>query len=57
MKHTLLNLFLMVLILGGALVLTQWFASNMYNRCPQCRTLNAKRRLLCRSCGASLREF
>ena len=45
-------------VLGGILVvsalITNWFARNMYNRCGQCGTLNAKRRTHCRACNTEI---
>lgn len=45
---------LAVLILGGAYLVTHLFARAMYVVCPQCRTLNARRRRQCRKCGHAL---
>jgi hypothetical protein len=49
---------LSIAVLGGILVIsaliTNWFARSMYNRCPDCATLNAKRRTNCRSCGKAV---
>ncbi|MCH2693176.1 MAG: hypothetical protein MK025_00495 [Acidobacteriia bacterium] len=50
----LLNIFLLVLILGGSAVLTNWFTRIMYTRCHKCGALNAKRRNECRICAQSL---
>jgi len=44
------NICLLILILGGSALVTQWFAHNMYNRCQKCGSLNAKRRSSCRVC-------
>ena len=46
-----LNAGLIVLILGTSALATKAYASAMYNRCPKCETLNAKRRHACRTCG------
>jgi len=54
MRQTLLNVALVVGILGFSAVVTQLFARAMYLTCPQCHTLNARRRSLCRKCGATL---
>ncbi|HEY2932414.1 MAG TPA: hypothetical protein VGK99_11780 [Acidobacteriota bacterium] len=54
MQQALLNFLLAAVILGVAFVITQWFAGNMYYRCSNCGTLNAKRRDKCRSCGAAI---
>ncbi len=54
MKETLLNVGLVVAILGGSALITQLFARAMYITCPKCRTLNARRRDLCRNCGEPL---
>ncbi len=56
MDSTLLNIALAVAILGGSAVVTHLFARAMYIRCRECRTLNARRRVLCRHCGQELRE-
>jgi len=50
----LINLVLLVGILGGSALITQWFTGKMYNRCSRCRGLNAKRRSQCRLCGNPL---
>ena len=54
MKDALLS----VAVLGGILVvsafITNWFARTMYNRCPDCGTLNAKRRTNCRACNREI---
>ena len=54
MKDTLLS----VAVLGGILVvsafITNWFARTMYIRCPDCGTLNAKRRTHCRACNTQI---
>ena len=54
MSETLLNAALAVAILGVSGLITHLFARAMYITCPQCRTLNARRRSQCRSCGESL---
>ncbi len=46
-----LNAGLLVLILGSSAWATKAYAGAMYNRCPECETLNAKRRPACRTCG------
>ncbi len=46
-----MELLLVLAILIVAAVATQLFARAMYNRCPECGTLNAKRRVQCRNCG------
>ena len=51
MLDFLLNAGLIVLILGSSAWATKAYASAMYNRCPDCETLNAKRRPACRTCG------
>lgn len=56
MKETLLNLALVIAILGGSALVTHLFARAMYITCPKCRTLNARRRKQCRSCGEPLRR-
>jgi len=54
LKDALLN----VAVLGGILVvsafITNWFARTMYIRCPECGTLNAKRRTHCRACNTEI---
>ena len=47
----LINILLLVGTLGGSAFITQWFTGRMYNRCPRCKGLNAKRRSQCRLCG------
>ena len=54
LKETLLNIILAVVILAGSYVIMHFFARAMYVRCPGCRTLNARRRNLCRNCGDEL---
>ena len=53
---TLLEIVLVVAILGGSALLTHLFARVMYVTCPKCRTLNARRRSKCRTCGEPLSE-
>lgn len=53
-SSTFLQIALAVAILGGAAVITHLFARAMYVTCPNCRTLNARRRDQCRKCGHSL---
>ena len=54
MRAALLNFAVLVLILGGAFWLTNWFAGAMYNKCAGCGSLNAKRRMKCRVCGEEI---
>lgn len=54
MSETLLNAALVLAILGLSAVATHLFARAMYVTCPKCRTLNARRRSVCRSCGEPL---
>jgi formate dehydrogenase maturation protein FdhE len=56
MHQTLLDIALAVGILGASAVITQLFARAMYLTCSRCQTLNARRRIQCRKCGATLRE-
>ena len=56
MKETLLNVALVIAILGGSALVTQLFTRAMYITCPKCRTLNARRRGVCRKCGWELRK-
>jgi hypothetical protein len=51
-----MSIALVVGILGISAVLTNMFARGMYNRCPSCGNLNAKRRLNCRICNHKLYE-
>ncbi|MBA3805147.1 MAG: hypothetical protein H0X14_05480 [Acidobacteria bacterium] len=53
MKDSLISLVVLVGILLGSALITNWFARHMYNRCAACGTLNAKRRTQCRECGAA----
>jgi rRNA maturation endonuclease Nob1 len=55
LKDTLLSIAVLAAILIVSALITNWFARTMYNRCPACATLNAKRRAECRSCGHALR--
>jgi hypothetical protein len=55
LKDTLLSIGLLAVILIVSALITNWFARTMYNRCPSCATLNAKRRAQCRSCDGALR--
>jgi hypothetical protein len=50
-----LSIAVLVAILVGAAVITEWFARAMYIRCPACKTLNARRRTQCRACESPLR--
>lgn len=52
----LLNIALAVVILGGAFLLTHFFARWMYITCTSCGTLNARRRSQCRKCAEPLRD-
>jgi len=54
--RTLLEIVLVVAILGGSALVTHLFARAMYVTCPKCRTLNARRRSKCRTCGEPLSE-
>ena len=55
MRTTLLQFMLVVAILGVSAVVTNLFARAMYLNCLKCGTLNARRRIVCRSCGENLR--
>ncbi|HEV2350723.1 MAG TPA: hypothetical protein VG028_12850 [Terriglobia bacterium] len=55
MSSTLQQILLVVGILGVSAVVTNLFARAMYITCSKCGTLNARRRIACRSCGESLR--
>lgn len=50
-SENILGIVVVVAILGGAFVFTQWFTRRMYNKCPKCGVLNALRRDRCRECG------
>jgi len=54
MRSTLLQIMLVVAILGVSAVVTNLFARAMYITCLKCGTLNARRRIVCRSCGEKL---
>jgi hypothetical protein len=54
MAETLMNVVLAVAILGVSAVLTELYARKMYNRCPRCASLNARRRTHCRVCGETV---
>jgi hypothetical protein len=54
MSSTLVSIGLVVAILGGSALVTHFFARAMYVTCSGCRTLNARRRSACRSCGRPL---
>lgn len=56
MSDTFLNAALAIVILGASALLTHLFARAMYVTCPKCRTLNARRRVVCRKCGRELRK-
>lgn len=56
MNSTLVSMALVVAILGASAIITHFFARAMYLTCPRCRTLNARRRIQCRSCGWELRR-
>ncbi len=47
---------LVAAILAVSALVTHLFARAMYLTCPQCRTLNARRRIHCRACGRELRK-
>lgn len=54
MWETLLSVALAVGILVLSAILTNLYARGMYNRCPACGSLNAKRRTHCRVCHQPL---
>lgn len=54
MGLTLLATALVVAILAVSAVVTHLFARAMYLTCPNCRALNARRRIQCRNCGEQL---
>ena len=51
MRETFLDVALVIAILGGSALITHLFARAMYITCPNCHTLNARRRIRCRNCG------
>lgn len=51
LADTLLTIVVLGAILVVSAVLTNLYARAMYITCPECRTLNAKRRTHCRQCG------
>ena len=55
MNSILAQIAVAVAILGSAAIITQVFARTMYIVCPKCRTLNARRREVCRHCQGELR--
>ena len=57
MGKTLQQALLVVGILGVSAVVTNLFAHALYITCSKCRTLNARRRTVCRNCGAELRKM
>ena len=57
MGSTLLQIILVVVILGVSAAVTNLFARAMYITCLKCGTLNARRRIVCRSCGENLRPI
>lgn len=54
MVETILSLAGLALILVVSALITNWFTRTMYNRCPGCGALNAKRRDRCRICQQAL---
>ena len=54
MVESALGFLIVIAVLGASAYITQVFATRMYNRCPHCRTLNARRRIQCRECGQPL---
>jgi uncharacterized OB-fold protein len=55
LRDNLLSAAVFVAILGASWFITNWFARAMYIRCAACGTLNARRRVQCRSCQKDLR--
>jgi hypothetical protein len=55
LSDTLLSIAVLAVILVASALVTNWFARTMYNHCPECRTMNAKRRDKCRNCGEPLK--
>ena len=51
MGETILGFLVVAAILIGSALLTHLFTRAMYNRCPSCGALNAKRRTRCRICS------
>jgi hypothetical protein len=56
LRETLLNVAVFIAIIGASWLITHWFARAMYLRCAACGTLNARRRVECRSCHKNLRS-
>ncbi|MDA2930908.1 hypothetical protein MYX84_13355 [Acidobacteria bacterium AH-259-O06] len=56
MAETVLAFLAAAAILVLSAFITHLFARYMYNRCPECRTLNARRRTHCRNCGHVVRS-
>jgi hypothetical protein len=56
LKDTLLSIAVLIAILGASALITNWFASTMYNRCESCGTLNARRRAACRACAHEIKK-
>lgn len=54
MLDFLANAALLLLILGTSALATKAYANAMYNKCPACSSLNAKRRSECRICGEAI---
>ena len=54
MTEKLLGFLLVAAILIVSALATHLFARAMYNRCPSCGTLNAKRRIHCRACNREI---
>ena len=50
LRDFLLNALVLIVILGASAFITGWFTRTMYIRCEACGTLNARRRIECRSC-------
>ena len=56
MTENLLAFLVVAAILMVSALATRLFARSMYNRCPSCGALNAKRRFHCRMCSREIRE-
>lgn len=54
MRDFLWNAGLLLLIAGSGALFTQLYCRLAYFTCTECKSLNARRRSVCRNCGAPL---
>lgn len=54
MRDFLWNAGLLLLIAGSGALFTQLYCRLAYFTCTECKSLNARRRSICRNCGAPL---